>query len=490
MLGWALVQRPVDTQGAGEVTSVTAPGVLSLARVTIVAPKRRLDVALPDNMLVAELLPHLLRHAGDDLGDTGDRQGGWVLRRATGAVLEPTRNLAAQGVRDGELLHLAPGRDDWPELAYDDVVEIIASGARRAARSWGNAATRRCALAVASALLGLGLVVLVRSGPPWPLPGAVALGLAAVLTFAGVLLARAFSDAGAGAVVAASGLPYAFAGGALLVAPSGVTVTHLGAGSLLLGSAALLASSVLGYTGVAAVQRLFMAGVAASLTGLLAALLCFAGASAAGAAAVALTVVIGLLPSYPLVASWLGRIPVPALPNRPEEILEDRPMPKRSDVFTAVARSTELLSGMLLSAAATSACAIAILITVDGTAAGTLLSLSAAAALLLRARLFAAPQQRLPLLISGMVGLVLVGFGAAPAAPSGGVRLVVLLLLVVATAVVLVAGLVYSQRAPSPYLGRAADILDVLAIMALIPLACVVIGVFGAIQGLFASIGG
>jgi hypothetical protein len=89
-----------------------------------------------------------------------------------------------------------------------------------------------------------------------------------------------------------------------------------------------------------------------------------------------------------------------------------------------------------------------------------------------------------------MIGLVLVGFGAAPEAPSGGVRLLVLLLLVVATAVVLIAGLVYSQRAPSPYLGRAADILDVLAIMALIPLACAVIGVFGAIQGLFASIGG
>ncbi len=48
----------------------------------------------------------------------------------------------------------------------------------------------------------------------------------------------------------------------------------------------------------------------------------------------------------------------------------------------------------------------------------------------------------------------------------------------------LAAGLVYSQRPPSPYLGRFADIVDVLAIMALIPLACAVLGLFGAIQGL------
>ncbi|MBX6358002.1 MAG: EsaB/YukD family protein, partial [Micromonosporaceae bacterium] len=63
---------------------MTAPGGLSLARVTVAAPNRRMDVALPDTMLVAELLPHLLRHAGDDLADIGDRQGGWVLRRASG----------------------------------------------------------------------------------------------------------------------------------------------------------------------------------------------------------------------------------------------------------------------------------------------------------------------------------------------------------------------------------------------------------------------
>jgi hypothetical protein len=66
-----------------------------------------------------------------------------------------------------------------------------------------------------------------------------------------------------------------------------------------------------------------------------------------------------------------------------------------------------------------------------------------------------------------------------------------LLVLGVAVAVLLVlaATLTYSRRPPSPYLGRLADIADVLAIMALVPLACAVIGVYHAIQGTFASFG-
>lgn len=76
---------------------MTTLGGLSLARVTVTTPKRRMDVALPDNMAVGELLPHLLRHAGDGLADDGERHGGWVLRRATGTLLEPTRSLAEIG---------------------------------------------------------------------------------------------------------------------------------------------------------------------------------------------------------------------------------------------------------------------------------------------------------------------------------------------------------------------------------------------------------
>jgi type VII secretion integral membrane protein EccD len=445
-------------------------------------------VALPDNALVVELLPHLLRHAGEDLTEADEQEDGWTLRRATGAELEPTRNLSVQGVRDGELLQLVPRRVDWPELAYDDVVEVIASGARRVGRSWGNEATRKCGLAVTSALLAFGLVGILLSGPPWGLPGGVALGFALVLAVAGLVLSRATGDAVAGAVVAGCAQLYAFVGGLLVAVPSDLPLTRLGAPHVLLGSAALVVFGVIGMTSVAAVQRIFTAGIGIGSAGVLGALLCYAGMSASGAAAVTVTLAIGLLPGYPLIATWLGKLPIPELPDRPEKILEDQPTPARSGVFAAVARSSELLSGMLLAAAVVGAAGTLVMV-VDGSLSGEILALAVAGALLLRGRLFPTPQQRVPLLVSGVVGLAVLTVELVRHTDSAGGRLLVVLGVAVVVVLVLGATLTYSKRPPSPYLGRLADIVDVLVIMALIPLACAVIGVYHAIQGTFASFG-
>ena len=120
-----------------------------LARVTISAPQRRVDVALPEHVPLAELLPEVLRHAGEGLADDGERHGGWVLRRTDGTALSGGQGLQAQGVRDGEVLHLVPARAQWPELEYDDVVEAIAEGARRRGAGWTGAHTRVAAIVAA-----------------------------------------------------------------------------------------------------------------------------------------------------------------------------------------------------------------------------------------------------------------------------------------------------------------------------------------------------
>ena len=46
---------------------------VGLARVTISAPQRRVDVALPEHVPLAELLPEVLRHAGEGLADDGEK---------------------------------------------------------------------------------------------------------------------------------------------------------------------------------------------------------------------------------------------------------------------------------------------------------------------------------------------------------------------------------------------------------------------------------
>ncbi len=467
---------------------MTATAGPDLSRVTVATPTRRMDVALPENAVVAELLPHLLRHAGEDLADEGESHGGWTLRRATGTALDPTRTIGAHGIRDGELLTLAPRRADWPELTYDDIVEVIASGARRTGRPWSGAATRRAAVAVAVGLLAVGLLDVLRSGPSWTVPAVCAGAVAIVLTAVGVVLSRSLSDATAGGAVAGAALPYAFLAGLVATAPNDAGVDGAGAGGLMLGSAVLIVFSVIGYASVAATLRVFVAGIGAGAAGVVAGALSVLGVSARGSAAVVLAAAIGLLPAYPLIARSLGRVPMPALPARPEEILAERPVPPRDSVFAAVARAGELLAGMLLAAALVSVAAVAALAG-GGTSARALI-VTGGAALLLRARLFPTAPHRLPLLTSGVLAMLTLLVTLTLAAGSTGSMLLLLLLVAISAGLTMAGGLTYSRRPPSPRVGRIADIIDVLAIMALVPLACGVAGLFGSIQGLFATVGG
>lgn len=154
---------------------------IGLVRLTVAAPDRRIDLALPERVPLAELLPTLLAHAGDALAATGAAAGGWVLRHPDGSALDPARTLAAQRVRDGEVLHLTPAHTDWPELEYDDLVDAIAGGSARTGGTWTPRHTRSAGLAVGALGAGLGLVAVLRSGPPWPAAALWSLIAAAVL---------------------------------------------------------------------------------------------------------------------------------------------------------------------------------------------------------------------------------------------------------------------------------------------------------------------
>ena len=104
-------------------------GTSGLARVTIRAPRRRLDLAVPDQVPLAEVLPELLRRAGEagelrpptgaafpppPHGPMSHPAGGWALRRGDGAALAGESPLAQQGVRDGDVLYLVPRAMLWP----------------------------------------------------------------------------------------------------------------------------------------------------------------------------------------------------------------------------------------------------------------------------------------------------------------------------------------------------------------------------------------
>ncbi|MEU4566347.1 type VII secretion integral membrane protein EccD [Micromonospora sp. NPDC023956] len=461
-----------------------------LARVTISAPQRRLDVALPEQLPLAELLPEVLRHAGEGLADDGERHGGWVLRRTDGAVLATGQALHAQGVRDGEVLHLVPAHAHWPELEYDDVVEVIADGARRRGAAWSPAATRATALAGAAVPLAVGLVALTAGGPAHSADQLVAAVVAVLLTAAGGVASRAYGDATAGATLGGYALPYAFVAGALLVS-SGDPVSPfaplpwLGAPELLAGSVALLLVAVLGLLGVAARLRVFVAGATVGLVGAATALLGLA-LTPAGAAAVLLGLLVFAVGVLPLLAIRLGKVPLPPITLPVGADAGSRPgvrdLPHTGRVHAAVARTEETLAGMLLGHAVL-AVAAAFVLTATGGTAGRILVAVAATVLLLRARLFVALRQRVPTLAAGLVALAVLGVAlvdrAGPGALLGLVAAgVVLALLTVA------AGTTYAQRPVSPYLGRAADLTDTLLVVAVVPVACAVLDLYDRARGL------
>jgi type VII secretion integral membrane protein EccD len=509
----------------------------SLAHVTVSAPNRRVDIALPDHVPLAELFAEVLRHAGDGLADQGERHGGWLLRRADGTPLVPTGNLSGQGVRDGAVLHLVPARAQWPELEYDDVVEAIAEGARRHGLGWSPQATRVTGLVVAGLAFAMALAVVALSGS-----APVALLVALVLLAGGAGASRAYGDSVLGVVLAMGGLPFAFAGGALLGDPA-----RWRADALLAGCSAALLASILAAVAVAHGLRLFVAVATAALLGGLGALIAMR-AGPHGAAAVVLAALVAGVAAVPLLAIRLGKLPMPALglpasgsgspghpsgldasglrasgsssagsngaglhafglnppglnpaglgsagshgpgPNPagldlPGSLNGSHLTPGRARVFAAVARTDEMLTGMLTGIAGVAAAASALLALgrLDASALG--LIGVAATAFLLRARLFVTVRQRLPLLGAGVAGFVVLAAGLATrlhqpwTAPAG-------LVMAGTGLLVAVSAVRYATRSPSPYLGRAADLLDALCVVSVIPLACAVLGLYGLAKDL------
>ncbi|MGH3672298.1 MAG: EsaB/YukD family protein, partial [Pseudonocardiaceae bacterium] len=90
---------------------------------TLVAPRTRIDLALPSDVAVANLLPMLLTMAGEASLDGGSKHGGWCLAKLDGEAIDPDRSLGSLGVVDGDLLALRRRSDTPPPPLFDDVVE-------------------------------------------------------------------------------------------------------------------------------------------------------------------------------------------------------------------------------------------------------------------------------------------------------------------------------------------------------------------------------
>lgn len=453
-----------------------------LCRITLVAPRVRLDVAVPAAVPLAGLLPTLLSHMGEDTAEEGSMHGGWAVQRLGEAPLDTELSITALRIRDGEVLYLRPRQEALPAASFDDPVEAMGTALLAGRRHWTPAATKVAALTTAGALLAAGSVLPLLGGPPWASSAWTYAVAAAALLAAAALVSQAFQRA-AGLVLAVAAPLYAFAGGALALAGHH-TLGRLGAPQSLVGFAAALVAAVIAMTLLGRSEPALLGIALASLFGAIGAAVALGLGAAAGAATV-LTAQLVVLPSVPAIAYRAAGLPRPALPVTPEELREHGgPLPGEEIGRRALAADGIMTSAVSALGALTPACVFVMLRqSWEGNAwAALAIGCVAVVSLPMRARLFAGLVQRAWLLggavlaAAALADRLTLWFGR-PAMLLG------LVALAVAAGVSMSWAVRPGHRVAAPW-ARRADLLEFVLTVALVPLTLELLRVYADIHSL------
>jgi type VII secretion integral membrane protein EccD len=457
---------------AGQEASFRAP----YCRLTVLAPRGAVDVALPSDVPVAELVPMMLDLVGEPV--FGMRPVPWRLTGAGGAPLPPGASLAELGVPDGELLRLAPDVPPPPPPVFDDPVDALASGA-----GGGASDDRRFASAAVLLVAAAGAALLAVGSPDAAVLRAVVATLAAGAAVGlAAHSARVEPDAHTfltGRTAALAAVPFAAAAGWAAL-PGSSTAALLLLATAAAGTVAAAAQIALRVVAPALVAVVVVA-VPVGLGSVV--VLRFDSPPASVAAAVgALAVAVG--PLLPRVALRMSGLPSPVVPTDGSELVDaDRgPDLLPPDEF---AERSDLARGYLAGLAggcAVVAIAGALPAAAAGGWAGPALACVIVAVLALRARGFADSAPSRTLLGCAVVGLAGLAILAA-ARPEPLPRLVAVGVLLAVTGLGLVA-LGRTSPAGSPVSRRAIDLLDVVLVAAAVPLAFAAMDLFRLVRGL------
>jgi type VII secretion integral membrane protein EccD len=455
----------------GHATTATT----ALSRVTITSRRGRVDLALPVDTILAELLPTILSLTGDH---RPDGNSGWVLQRLGGAPFDTAKTVAALGLRDGDVLQLVPAQAPLPEPVFDDVLDAVATVSRERAERWSRSDTRRFAVGVVVGVLCLGASLLAAAGPHLTNGALLAGCFAAVLVVAAAVTSRAYGDSALAAALAWSALPYAALAGPLAVEPYRV-VPPTGQ-IVILGAAGVALAAVLCALGVGGRTAPFWGAVVAAVAALLAGAACtYADATAAGSAAVTVSVLVGVVFLVPALAFRLARIPLPPLPTSASDLRAEG-APEAHVLTAAAVRGDRYLTALVAAIAAVSMGCVVPLVAPGGW--GLAFAAVTSVVLVLRARLFVGRAQRLWCLVAGVWCAAAVG--VAFAAGHSDQAWLALLFLAVVAAVALAVAVRPADRRPSPVASRFADLIEVVLVISMLPLCGAVLDLYGVVRSL------
>jgi len=461
-----------------------ATGTTVFSRVTVVAPRTRIDVALPADVAVADLLPLVIEMARETSSDGGSRHGGWVLAKlGESTPLDPSRTLASLGVMDGELLQLRKRSENPPPPLYDDVVDAIAESTPENFRPWtpetamrmGHIGGGLALIAAAVALFFGGRLFPGGSGVAAAIIGGVfAIGCVAL----GATLSKVYDASSTGVLVAAAGgLPMAFVSGFYTV-PGTQLPANFALASVFMVIVAAASIALIG-AGISAFIAAATAGTLGAVTFVFA-LILDDDLTTAGFAAAAAAVALGLISYLPRATILLAKLPSPVVPSTAEELKEDSGFPDYELIERRTSVAHEYMTGLLIGCGAVVAIA-AVLAAPSGTF-GLLLAIAATLAILLRARTYANGSQAIALLTMGMVATAGILLGWLWTATPEERLIWVFGSLIIVAAAALVVGVIFPKQRFSPPLRRTVEIIEAICIAAVLPLALGVLGLYDYVR--------
>jgi type VII secretion integral membrane protein EccD len=434
-------------------------------RLSVVADNQQLDASLPATRPIMEFLGQVPGMLGLPAGAEPTT---WSLSSPSRGAIALDHSLDEAGVLDGEVLYLTPLTDGALPPTVEDVVATVSETVDSTARAW-TGAVRDTTITCLLALVGLGLVAAAGTAPNVRTGAVLLVGVAA----AGIAVATVLRRRG-GLVLAWTVAPLALAVAFARISV-GVDVQATAAVAGLAGGVAAVGQAVHRSWALA------VAGVGVAVTAGSAAIALHAGVGASALAAWAAPVevlLIGLIPQLALATARL----VPLV--REAETAE--PVSRRS-VLERVGLGTATIDGLSAVLAVVAGASSAVLIVAGGpaqAALGGLLGLI----FLLRARAFTSARPVGFLLAVPTIALMAAA-GAlpywlditSPTSRSVGWTLA----LVVVAAVVAGCGYLRLGEVAAARLSQLLDRIDLLAVLALLPVTLLAQDVFGWLSNRF-----
>ncbi|MFF2328599.1 MULTISPECIES: type VII secretion integral membrane protein EccD [unclassified Streptomyces] len=457
-----------------------------LCRLTVRAPDKTLDLAVPADVPIADLLPVIAGHAGEDLAERGLEHGGWVLQRIGGHPLDIEGTPESLDLREGETLLLRPHTESLPPVRYDSLLEAVSAVVQQLPHAWSPRISRwLLRVLMATALLGC-LVLLVESGGDAGDRVILASG-AALLALSGAgSAARVLDDPQGGVLLGLFGAAFLTVAGLLLVGGG-----RSGDGSARTVGAHLLAAGAAGTVGlvlatavVAGYPVVFASCGVLTVSGALGgALMVALNVSAHQAAAAVASAVVLLGAFIPMMSFSLAGLRLPPLPTNPGQLQEGIEPRSESDVASGGAAVDHWMTGLYGAVGVVCLAALAALARHPGLPE-TITVIVLAVLLGLHGRSLGTSWQRIALSLPAGIGMVLLVVELAVRHGERGELLGTAALMLAAALTAIVSWTVPGRRL-LPYWGRAGDLLQSGAALALLPLTLWVLDVYQHLRSLF-----